>query len=255
MEATGTYHLKAAKTLYQSGYIVSVVNPLIIRRYAEMKMLRAKTDPVDSRVIAEYGFSHKIVEYRPKCRQMELILQLSKAIDDLNTIKTANNNRIEALKQDPDVNIEVVNIYREFDISYKLKIKELEKRIKELLKEDEVVKRLKSIPSIGERIAPVMRSIFGEFELFENAKQVASFIGVNPSPYSSGSSVKRKGAISKKGNGYLRKLLYMASWSAVNYNKQCSMLYKRLLANGKDKQVALIAVANKLIRQMFAVVK
>ena len=55
MEATGVYYLRLAHYLHAQGRGVSVVNPLVIRRFGQMKLLRAKTDPADARLIAEYG--------------------------------------------------------------------------------------------------------------------------------------------------------------------------------------------------------
>ncbi len=255
MEATGSYHFKVAKMLNKLGYKVSVVNPLVIKRYSEMKMLRAKTDSVDAKVIAEYGYHEEPKYFKPKSREMEQILHLSKAIADLLSMRTDNSNRIEALKQDPDVSREVLRIYESIDRSLTTKIKTIEKRIQTLLNENKSYKRLRKIPGIGIRIAPVIVGTFNEFDYFENAKQVASFIGINPSPFESGTSIKGKGTISRKGNAYIRKLLYMASLSACVHNKPCRDLYERLLSNGKEKKVALIAVANKLVRQMFAIIK
>jgi transposase len=255
MEATGTYYLKAAKKLYELGYEVSVMNPLIIKRFSEMKMLRAKTDTVDSKTIAEYGFYHEPKLYKPKNKEMELVLHLLKALEDINILKNETVNRVEALKQNPDTSDEVFDIYRSLLKEYGFKIKEIEKRIKELMKDNEIYKRMKTIPGVGDRIASAFVSVFDNFKDFDNAKQAASFIGVNPSPYQSGTSVNGKGSISKKGNGYLRKLLYMGALSASKHNKSCRELYERLLLKGKDKTLALIAVANKLVRQIFAIVK
>jgi YfiH family protein len=85
-------------------------------------------------------------------------------------------------------------------------------------------------------------------------KEVASFLGLAPQISQSGKD-KGKAWLSKKGNGYLRRLLYLAALSASRSNAQCRELYQRLLAKGKPKKVALIAVANKLLRQAFAVLK
>ena len=68
-------------------------------------------------------------------------------------------------------------------------------------------------------------------------------------------SYRGKSNISKKGNSYLRNLLYMSALTAARLNKQCKLLYERLLSKGKTKKEALIAVLNKLVRQIFAVVK
>ena len=55
-------------------------------------------------------------------------------------------------------------------------------------------------------------SVFGNFERFKSVKDASSFIGINPSPYESGMSVKKSGSIKKMGNPYARKILYMAAF-------------------------------------------
>ena len=55
MEASGPYYMPLAFSLSEKEKLVSVVNPLVIRRYAQMKLVRAKTDKKDARIIAEYG--------------------------------------------------------------------------------------------------------------------------------------------------------------------------------------------------------
>ncbi|RRD55688.1 transposase, partial [Tannerella forsythia] len=89
----------------------------------------------------------------------------------------------------------------------------------------------------------------------DNAKQVARFIGICPTYQQSGTSVHIKGGINRNRDENLRSLLYVASWSALRANTTCKECYARLKANGKPSKVALMAVANKLIRQAFAVIK
>lgn len=55
MEDSGVYYLKLATFLSDKGIAVSVINPLIIRRFSQMRMSRAKTDKKDAMLIAEYG--------------------------------------------------------------------------------------------------------------------------------------------------------------------------------------------------------
>lgn len=257
MEATGVYHLKAAVYFQGRDYPVSVVNPLIIKRYSEMKMLRAKTDPVDARTIAEYGFHEKAYPFRRKDNKSERIMQLLKQIEAFHDMQSKNRNRLHAIEKVPDADETVLLIYRELGEYLKHQEKESKKRIKEIVKESyfDEYKKLIEIPGAGEQVSSVVIGFFGRFENFQNAKQVSCFIGLNPSPKQSGDSVKGRGIIAKKGNSYMRKIFFMAALSASKYNKSCRELYERLLARGKNKRVALVAVANKLIRQIFAVVK
>ncbi len=71
----------------------------------------------------------------------------------------------------------------------------------------------------------------------------------------SGSSVKGRARINKTGNQKLRNLLFMCSFNACKVNKACRDLYERLVAKGKSKKLALIAVCNKLLKQAFAIAK
>lgn len=57
------------------------------------------------------------------------------------------------------------------------------------------------------------------------------------------------------GNPKLRNLLFMCSFNACKYNRACKALYERIVAKGKSKKLALIAVCNKLLKQAFAIVK
>jgi transposase len=78
-------------------------------------------------------------------------------------------------------------------------IKELEKEIKELSKKNfqEEYKLLKSIPGISDRVIGMIISVYGNFERFKSVKDASSFIGINLSPFESGTSVKKSGSIKK----------------------------------------------------------
>jgi len=86
-------------------------------------------------------------------------------------------------------------------------------------------------------------------------RKVGNFLGICPSPCESGSTVKGHGGIGKQGRAYGRKVMYMCGLSAKRVNIYCKEFYKRLLKKGKSKKVALVAVAYKLLRQAFGVLK
>jgi transposase len=257
MEATGVYYLKAAVFFHKRGYPVSVLNPLIIKRYSEMKMLRAKTDSVDAKTIAKYGFHEKPCYFTPKDDIRDSIVQLLKQIEAIQKMQSENKSQIHAYERIPVQNETVISIYREIAMKLQSEKRRAEQEIEKIIDMHyaQKYKELISIPGVGNRLSSLVIGFFGEFEKFENSKKVSCFIGLNPSPKESGISVNGRGAISKKGNIYMRKIFYMAALSASKYNKCCRELYERLLARGKSKRVALIAVANKLLRQIFAIVK
>jgi len=115
------------------------------------------------------------------------------------------------------------------------------------------IDRLQSIPSIGIKTAIQLTIITNNFQKFENYKQLTAYVGLSPRIFQSGTSVKGKGHICKMGNPQVRKLLYMCSWTAKKCNSSCKEMYDRLKAKGKPERVIKIAIANKLLKQAFAI--
>lgn len=257
MEATGPYHAQLAFRLHQAGCEVSVVNPLIIKRYTQMQLLRAKTDKLDAKTIAQYALDHEPPVYQPACCEEEKIRIKADLIDKLKDQVRQNKNRIGSLKRNPyDMSDEIKDL-ESINEEIEKKIKKNEKELRNYIistypEEHQKVSQIKGVGIVLESL------IFGQFKgfrTFENAKQVVAYAGINPSPFQSGKSIKKKGSISKKGRNRLRGVLYMCALSAKKYNPKCQELYNRLIQSGKKKTEALIAVAAKLLRQCFAVVK
>lgn len=115
--------------------------------------------------------------------------------------------------------------------------------------------RLRSIPGVGPKTAIMLVVLTGGFERFSSASEPFSYAGLTPVIRQSGSSVNGRARISKIGNQKLRNLLFMCSFNAYKHNKACRELYERIVAKGKSKKLALIAVCNKLLKQAFAIAK
>ena len=113
---------------------------------------------------------------------------------------------------------------------------------------------LTSIKGIGENIASALILATGGFTYFSSAKQISRFLGLCPTYQPSGTSVNVKGHINRNGDTHLRSLMYVVAFSSIRSNTACKENYERLLSRGKSGRDAIIAIANKLIRQAFAVV-
>jgi transposase len=114
---------------------------------------------------------------------------------------------------------------------------------------------LATIPGIGKKTAIMLNVITDGFTKFEHHKQLIAYVGFSPRIFHSGTSVKGKGYICKMGKSQIRKLLYLCSWTAKFCNKACREMYERLKAKGKPERVIKIAIANKLLKQAFAIGK
>jgi transposase len=133
----------------------------------------------------------------------------------------------------------------------------IEEKILSLVKQDqqEQLTLLTSIPGIGQKTALFLIVVSDGFSKFENAPQLCSYVVITPTIRESGSSVRGRARISKVGNRKLRNLLFLCSFNACKHNKACKEVYERIVNKGKSKKLALIAVANKLLKQSFAIAK
>lgn len=257
MEATGVYYLRLAHFLYEHKIKVSVVNPLVVRRYAQMKMARAKTDSKDAVMIAMYAKSEQPESWQPDEETIARLRQIQTTLEQIDKQSTAITNSLEALNQLPLKEKRVEKSLKNLLSNLEREKKALEEIMEELIKQhyNDTFIALNTIPGIGKKTASMLITITNNFNNFSHYKQLISYVGLSPRIFLSGTSVKGKGHICKMGMSSIRKLLYMCSWSAKRYNSFCMELYTRLKEKGKPERVIKIAIANKLLRQAFAVAK
>lgn len=257
MEATGCYHHKLAMFLYEKGIAVSVVNPLIIKRFIQMKLRRVKTDKSDAFMIYNYAHEQSLEYWRPEASYIVKAKELLSLMQTYSRQSTALKNKLHALEnRGHNKGIMAVSIKRQLRYLKKehgLLEKELETLIKS--NEPDLFSRLSSIPGIGKKTAVLMMVSTSNFNSFGSYKQVSSYLGLAPNERSSGSRIRGRSRISKTGDGLLRNHLFMCSFTASVHNPQCKVLFDRIVAKGKSRKLALIAVCNKLIKQSFAIAK
>ncbi len=257
MEATGYYHYRLAQFLYKSGVSVSVVNPLSVKRFIQMKLAKVKTDKSDAKAICEYGMVNEVPLYTALTDVQSECLQLFRLLDNYLKKRTQTKNK----KHGEEVlGIPSKYVYKSLQRDLKhldKEIKGIDARLLELVKQDQQAQLtlLKSIPGMGVKTALFLIVVTDGFKKFETASQLCSYVGITPTIRESGSSVRGRSRISKVGNKKLRNLLFLCSFSACKHNKACREIYERIVAKGKSKKLALIAVSNKLLKQAFAIAK
>ena len=255
MEATGIYHARLALRLHESGRRVSVINPLVIKRFSQMKLSRVKSDKADAELIRRYGEQHELTPWSPAAPEVLELQQAHGWLDDLIRERTRLTNRQEAHTHHTKPSSFVAKQMSAQLRQLGKQIKGCEQHLEVLVKKSfhEVYERLLTIPSIGPKTAIELIIVTDGFSRFEGIKALCAYIGVSPTTFQSGTSVKGKGAIAKMGQGRMRQLLYLCSWTAKSCNPACKALYARLEASGKPPKVINIAIAHKLLRQAFAV--
>jgi transposase len=257
MEATGYYHYRLAQFLYKNGVIVSVVNPLSVKRFIQMKLAKVKTDKSDAKAICEYGVINEVPLYTALTDVQSECLQLFRLLDSYLKKRTATKNKMHG---EETLGLPSKFVYRSLRRNRKhldKEIKGIEEKLLSLVKQDQQVQLtlLTSIPGIGIRTALFLIVSTDGFKKFETASQLCSYVGITPTIRESGSSVRGRSRISKVGNRKLRNLLFLCSFNACKHNRACKEVYERIVNKGKSKKLALIAVSNKLLKQSFAIAK
>jgi transposase len=257
MEASGPYYLRLAHDLYSADIPVSVINPLVIRRFCQMNLQRAKTDKKDAASIAQFAQLTNPSSWSPAPEYLQQLLQMQSVMEQLTRQRTSTLNAMEALKQHPMIDKKAQNALSKVAQIQKEQIAQLEKEIMELTKQHYQTEftSLTSIPGIGKKTAMLLILATDGFTRFNNIKQLVAYTGIAPRIFQSGKTINKKPKISKLGMADLRRSLYMCTLRAIEQNEACKNLYERLRQKGKAAKVALIAVCHKLLRQAFALVK
>jgi len=256
MEASGPYYLRLACYLISQGRGVSVVNPLVIRRFCQMRMSRAKTDKKDACMIAAYGKAEQPALWEAPEVHLIHLQQMETVLLGLNKEQTALSNQLTSFIDSGMLNETLKEtLIKELEHREKLSM-EVMAAMNQLATAhyEQMLKNIETIPGIGKKTALMLVILSGGFGRFEDYRQLSAYIGLSPRIWDSG-TIKGKPRICKLGMSRIRAALYVCAWSAKRCNKACRDLYQRLIAKGKNKRLALIAVANKLIKQAFAIAK
>jgi transposase len=257
MEATGYYHYQLAYYLLESSIKVSVENPLSVKRFIQMKLSKVKTEKSDAKMICEYAQKVDLRVWTWQSKNQIECLQISRLMDLYLKQSTAIKNKIHGENVLGKPSRVVINSLQQAKRNIEKQIKSLEIRLTEVVKSEhqELLTLLESIPGMGRKTSMMLIVLTDGFNRFETAQQLCSYSGLTPTIRQSESSVRGRSRISKVGNKKLRNLLFMCSFTVCKHNKACKEMYNRIVAKGKSKKLALIAICNKLLKQAFAIAK
>lgn len=256
MEVTGVYHENLAYYLHGKGYQVSIVLSNKIRSYAGSLETKSKTDPIDAMVITRFALERKLKAWSPPEPFIRAIKELSREYLSLKLMVTEVKNQIHAKKHANSTDKNIIKRKRRL-------LKELLRRIVPKKQIDEILQQIKklfqskpepykkltkaaTIKGIGEITVIIILAETNCFEHVENINQLISYAGLDVVLNESGKK-KGKTTISKKGNKFIRRALFMPAMSACKHNQKMKETFARLVSKGKNKKVAIIAVARKLL--------
>lgn len=251
LEATGGFETVAAAALASAGLPIVVVNPAQVRAFAKALGQRAKTDPIDAAVIAHFAEATK-PEVRP------LPDEATRLLSDLVARRRQIIEMIGAERQ-REKRIALPRVRK----SIGRLITTLEKELASLDAEiDDAVRGspawrakedlLSSVPSVGPVIARTLIAELPELGQLDR-RQIAALVGL--APFTRQSGQWRGKSFIGGGRTAVRTVLYMGAMVARRHNPVLRAFFERLVAAGKPKMVALIAVARKLLVILNAIIR
>jgi transposase len=261
MEHTGQYSHRFELFLRSQGIDYCKIAALEIKR--SLGIVRGKSDKVDARRIANYGWLRKdILTADPGCHEeiwkLKNLLSLRAMMVRHRSGYLARLKEMKASGTCKPSDLEIQLQQQMIDFLSK-KISLLQKQIQTLINTDQSLSKtselLRSIKGVGWITAAYMIGCTENFKRFSNARKFNCYAGLAPFKHESGSSIKGKTRLSHLANKQAKALLNLAASSAIQYNPEMKAYYQKRVAEGKRKMSCLNIIRSKLVARMFAVIK
>ena len=252
METTGVYSQRLCLHLLKERFTVTVIDAASIARHRAPS--QPKSDPADSRAIAEYLFrypdkAHRWQPKAPELQQLATLLSLRELYVRNRT--AAKNHRHAQTRAAAVVPAALQSVNSQID-ALSQEIKHIEAEIKRVVKAHPELQRkvdlLCTMPGVQLLFAVNFLLAVESLGITLNPRTMANYLGTCPHEYSSGTSVKKRARSSRLGPPRLRKLLNLAARSCAVHNERFRQYYQRKLREGKAKMLILNNIANELVR-------
>lgn len=259
MEATGVYHESLAYYLAGKEFEVSIVLPNKISNYFRTLEVKTITDRTSSEAIARFGLERKLDSWKRPKQIFKSLKQLTRERDQIVETRTIAKNQLHAERAEAFPNPSSVARVKALIKLLDKQIAEIIKEITALIKQDvEVNKSIEticSIPGVGRLSAVTVMAETNGFELIRNKRQLTSYAGLDVKEKQSGTSIKGKPQISKKGNRHLRKALHLPALAAIRHEEKFKGVFARLVSKHGIKMKAVVAVQRKLLELIYTIYK
>ena len=251
LESTGSYHLRLCLQCSAIGFQIKVINPLIVKKQNQTNLRRVKNDPQDASLV-RYCLTTGAGYVFKENKETLLLKSLVRQRNSLANMLLKNKRQQADVNYKEDCLKTKFNpVYQEIGAILSQKIKELNKQLKTFRKPEQ--KLLQTIPGVGPITAVSFIAEVNDVKRFKQSKQLVAYIGLDSRVHQSGTSVRGKGYISKRGNKILRTRLYNAASVAVLHPNLFQRFFQKKRSEGKPYKVALVATMHKMTNVIYSV--
>lgn len=251
VEATGVYHLLFCRILTTNGWKVMVINPMLSHRVINSSLRRVKTDRHDAQSLREatrMEFGYQFIDTPDVLALKALVTERAALVKMRGQVKTmmhSHQTRQEA------AGILLHDSFATTLATLSSEIAAIEQKMDTY--EIDTQRLLRTIPGIGRTSAALLVAYIGDIKRFANPEKLTAYIGLDCRVHESGTSIKGKGYLTKRGNTYLRHVLFMGAFVAAKRNLKLKAYFEKKRAEGKHYHSALCAVERKLVHLIYAV--
>ena len=259
MEATGVYHKNCALYFSERKYKTSIILPNKAKHYLISLGLKSKNDSIDAKGLSKMGAEQCLELWQPMGKFFYELRQYTRQHQNLQEQKTVFNNQLHALEYAMFKSKKMIKQQQNTIKLFDKQLKELEKLMKNLIDSDEIIKQKVSnickIKGIGMLTVSTILAETNGFELFKNYKQLVSYAGFDVVERESG-TITGKTKISKKGNGHIRRAMFMPAFSTITHKEKPLLdLYNRTFEKHGIKMKSYVAVQKKLLTMIYHIWK
>jgi transposase len=253
MESTGGYQEDLACALSDHNVVVSVVNPLLVKRFAEVNGQRNKTDEADAKTLAQFCRVQRPERWQAPSLAVRTLQALVARLQTVQAMRQAESNRLEVAHDS------VAGSLRSVITGLDEEIERLREQIRRTIDDDPDLKGradlLQTIPGLGDKTIPQLLAYVGDPKRFRSAKALAAYASLTPLIRQSGTSLDRRRGTHPMGHRDLKRALYFPAMVAARYNPLIAQFYERLKAQHKPGKVIVVACMHKLLAIVYGVLR
>lgn len=264
VESTWDYHLSLCLFLKEKQFEnLKEINPIITKKAAVHSVRKAKTDTIDAKHLADIGSRESDSLHNFNRSKNDIVLKkkislLAKTKKRLSSFRLSVKRHKETLSElwEYCTNNEYLILLENAIVSMGKWIKNLEKEIKKLAKDDEnhanIINEITKQKWVSEISATIIYTYLKHIH-FNKFTQCTAFFGIDPVVKSSGSSIDRKRKISKRWNNYARKALCNIAWWAVMHSQYFKDIYEYHKYRWKHHFSCLVIIWRKLLKTIYVI--
>lgn len=221
--------------------------------------LKTVTDKSCSEAITRFGLERQLDLWKKPKDLYKRLQQLTRERNQIVEERVMVKNQLHAEESEAEPNSSSVNRIKKRITFLNIQEQEIKRDIDSHIIKDELISKeietICTIPGIGKLTAVTVLAETNGFELIRNKKQLVSYAGLDVKEKQSGTSVKGKPRISKKGNRNLRKAMHLPALSAIKHDEYFKEIFVRLVSKSGIKMKSVVAVQRKLLELIYVLHK